>query len=247
MHHICAFTESIAALTNEDIGALTDDVLAISNGHFLPQVDYDLLFAAALGPNMDRMRIVSPTNRQVTLPFIRPINVAALPAADPNVADYREAPFRIHALEELAVEATTNAAGPSRITGLLGLGGQVDPIPRGDVFTFRGTSTTAAVANAWTTLVVTFADILPAGNYVVIGGEVFSTNGIAWRAIYENQLWRPGGVSVNLLASRTHSMFYKGGLGVWGRFRSTRLPIIQVLANAADAVHEVYLDIIRVA
>lgn len=246
MYTVAAFTESLGNVTNDDLTALNDEIIAISNGHLLPQVDYELIFAAGLGPNTDRIRIVSPSNRQITLPFIRPINVAALPANDPNVADFRDNPFRIKGMEELAVEATTNAVGPSRVTVLLGLSQGVDPIPRGDVFSFRGTSTTAAVANTWTTITTTFADILPQGNFVCVGGEVFSTNAIAWRAIFENQVMRPGGLGINALANRTHSMFYKGGLGVLGRFRSTRLPIIQVLANAADAVHEVYLDIVRV-
>jgi hypothetical protein len=244
--HLCAFTESIGNLTNEDIAALNDDVLAISNGHFLPQRDYDVAFAALLGPNMDRGRLVSPTNRQITLPFVRPINVAALPATDPNMADYRDTPFRLAGLEEFALEVSTNAAGPSRITGLVGIMDRLDPVPAGNVFTMRGTSTTAAVANAWTTIVVTWADILPAGVYAIVGMEVQSTNGQAARLILENWPWRPGGVSVNALGNRTHWMFYKGGLGSWGRFRSTRMPIVQVLANAADAAHEIYLDIVRI-
>ncbi len=246
MFHVAAYTASLGNVTNSDTAALTDDILAISNGHFLPQQDMNLAFAFGAGPNTDRIRIVSPTNRQITLPFIRPINVAALPATDPNVGDYRENPFRVRGLEELAIETTTNAIGPSRITVLLGLWDRPEPQPPGDVFTFRGTSTTAAVANTWTTIVTTFADILPAGNYVVTGMEVQSTNAIAARLILENQVWRPGSVSISALGNRTHAMFYKGGLGSWGRFRSTRLPIVQVLANAADAAHEIYLDIIRV-
>lgn len=243
--HVAAFTESIVQLTNEDISALTDDILAIQNGHLFPQMDMDLQFVAVMSPNMDRARLVSPTMRQVTLPFIRPLNVAALPATDPNVADYRDIGIHLRGLEEFALEVTTNAAGPSRVTGVVGLGGPIDPIPVGDVFTFRGTSTTAAVANAWSTLAVTFADILPAGNYAIVGGEHQSTNGQAFRLILEGQYWRPGGISVSALGNRTHWMFYKGGLGVWGRFKSTRLPIVQVLANAADAAHEIYLDIVR--
>lgn len=245
--HCAAYTASLGSVTNSDTAALSDGIMVIQNNHFLPQRNMLLHYAAGSGPNTDRIRISSPTNRQITLPFIRPFNGAALPATDPNVADYRANPFLIEGMEELAVETSTNAVGPSRITVLVGIGDPLEPAPRGNVFTMRGTSTTAAVANAWTQIAVTWADSLPQGDYLCVGASCQSTNQLASRLTFENQYWRPGGQGITALGNRGHYMFDKGGLGVWGRFRSVRMPNVEVLANAADAVHEIYMDLIRVS
>lgn len=245
MHHTVAYTDSVAAVTNDDIPAINDDIIPIVNSHFQFQQNRDLLYAFAAGLGLDRARIVSPKHRQVTLPFIRPHNVGVLPVNDPNVADFRANPFRLAGLEEIAIEASTTGVGPNRIHVLLGVATSRTPASAGDIYTIRGTSTTAAVVNTWTTITTTWADLLGAGDYDVVGLEVFSTNAIAARLIFDDQMERPGGVSIGALGNRTHAMFYKGGLGRWGTFRSTNMPRVQVLANVADASHEVFMDIIR--
>lgn len=248
MFHLCAYSLALGTVANTDVPAVSDDILAISNSHFLPQRDYDLTFAAAMAATLNRARIVSPTNRQITLPFIRPIIAAALPPAVPNVADYTRNPFRIRGLEELAIEATSDIAmGTERCNVLVGLSSGFEPPPRGDVFTLRGTSTTAAVANAWTTLVTTWADILPAGTYACLGLEAIATNQVAARVIFENQVERPGCLGHATVGLKPWLKFQKGELGVWGRFKSTRMPIVQVLNNSTDAVHTVYMDLVRIA
>jgi hypothetical protein len=235
----------IGSTANTDVAALTDDVLTISNNHFLPGRDYDLVYAWAGSPTLDRARIVSPTNRQVTLPFIRPISAAVVPAAEARLMDLHENPFRVRGLEELAIEASAAPSATERFTCVLGLSAGFEPAPRGDIFILRGTSTTAATANVWSSIAVTWADILPAGSYAVVGLEVISTNHIASRLIVSNQRERPGAIGVTTAGNRQYHLFRSGNLGVWGRFRSTEMPIVQVLANAADATHTVYLSIIR--
>lgn len=247
MHHTVAYTGSIAAGTSfVEVAALQDEIITIQNNHFLPQEEYDIQYIFASCTNYNRARFVSPSNRQITTPFIRPANSATLPASNPNIAVYSGSPFRIKGLEELSVELIHDDAAAQRATVLMGWSKNFTPIPMGDIFTLRGTSTTAATANAWSTLTTTWQDQLAAGTYAVIGAEVQSTNAIGFRLIFENQILRPGGVSITSLGNRTAPLFYKGGLGNWGNFKSTRMPIVQVLANAADASHSVYLDIVRI-
>lgn len=246
MFHTSAYFVALAGTANTDVPAVSDGIIAISNGHLLPQSDYDLLYAAILAVTLTRARLVSPTNRQITLPFIRPIIAALLPPTFPPVADYRENPFRIHALEELAIEATDSAAGPNNCTAIVGLQKTYEPVPRGDVFTLRGTSVTAAVANVWTQLAVTWADALPAGQYACVGMTAIATNGLAARCIFENQVERPGSICCVAEANKQEPMFVKGGLGLWGRFMSTRMPGIEVMNNGTDNAHTIYLDIVRI-
>lgn len=243
--HLAAGFVGIANVANTNVPPIADGIMAISNNHWLPQRDYNIVFAHIGAVTLTRARIVSPTNRQITLPFLRPIQALLLPPTNPNVADYRDNPFRVNALEELSVEGTDSAAGPNNCTVLLGLQESYEPTPRGNIFTLRGTSTTAAVANAWTQIAMTWDDALPAGEYSVVGMSAFATNQLGARLTFENQVVRPGSVGVVAEANRNHDMFLKGGLGQWGRFTSTRMPNVEVLNNGTDAVHTVYLDIVR--
>lgn len=246
--HTSAYaTTTLSTTANTDVPAINDDIIAISNNHFLPQRDYDLVAAYTQSATLNRTRIVSPTNRQITLPFLRPINAGSTPATDTNVADYRAVPFRIEGLEELAAEMTSDIAmgNETGITGIF-LQDRRDPVPPGNCFTLRGTSTTASVALTWTTIAVTWQDALPDGDYVCIGCSVVGVTEILFRIIFENQVLRPGGVAEVLVGNRSHEMFRKGGLGAWGRFKSTRMPIIQVFNTAAVASHTVFLDFVRV-
>src|SRR5262249_19290050 len=110
----------------------------------------------------------------------------------------------------------------------------------------RFTSTTAAVANKWTTTVLTFQDSVPPGVYAMLWSECQSTNGQAHRWIIPNQLWRPGLPSATALSNRLPYDLYQGIFGTMGVFRSTALPQLQVLANGADAAHEGYLAVTRI-
>jgi hypothetical protein len=93
---------------------------------------------------------------------------------------------------------------------------------------------------------VTWADALPDGDYMACGLEVVGATEIFARMILENQVMRPGCVCSVLVGNRTHEMFRAGRLGSWGKFRSTRMPIIQVFNTAAVSTHTVFLDLIRI-
>ena len=246
--HLLNYTVDLGTTENTDVPANTsDNIFTISNNHFQPQRNYNLIYAAANSATLNRARIVSPTNRQITLPFIRGIIAAASPGNDPNVADYRANPFTVQGLEELAVEATSDIVmGTERMNAYLALEDNFVPWPAGQLFTMRGTSTTASVANTWTTRTVTWADTLPEGTYLVGGLEVIGATQQAARLILNEQEFRPGSLALTAVSQKSHRLFRKGRLGVWGQFRSTALPQVQVLNTAAVSVHTVYMDIQRI-
>jgi hypothetical protein len=161
--------------------------------------------------------------------------------------DYTEENLVARRLEELQVNVLQTAVGAETVTVVVGLLTQREAAPMGSCYTLRGTSTTAATSGAWSDIVVTWQDVLPQGTYAVIGGEVQSANGLAHRIIFENQYFRPGGLSVTSLGNGADKLFRMGGLGTWGRFSSNAFPNIQVLAGAADAAHEVFLDVVKVS
>jgi len=248
MHHTVAWYKSIADATESDVQPVVDDILVIQNNHFLPQHDYQMLYAAYMAATATRARIITATLRQITTPFIRPIEGTLLPGNQPNVADYRANPFMLQGLEELQVDAVQSSGGAAGVFIVAGLQMRpMTPAPQGDVYTLRGTGTTTQTAQAWSTIAVTWQDTLAAGNYVCVGCEFIGTNAVAGRLIFEDQVWRPGGLGGANGEVGTHDMFRKGGLGIWGRFNANRMPNVQMLSNAADTAQEIYLDLIRVA
>ena len=243
--HLLAYNGAQATTANTDVAPVTDNVVNIVNSHFFPQQDLRLIFAAGMGANITRARISQPSLRLVTLPFIRPLIDAATPASLDRVADFTPNPPRSRGLEELGFEVTSSS-GTADCFGLYGVQDSYEAPPSGDVYTLRGTSSTAAVADTWTTLTMTWADQLPDGVYAVIGASMISANSPAIRLIFSGQTWRPGALCMGATTSIDDDLFRYGRLGVWGRFRQTDMPQPQVLCNTTTNSHEVYLDIVKV-
>lgn len=247
MHHTCAYTISnIAAVADTDVPALQDTIVPIQNGHFLFQENRYLQIGRIGSATVVRSKLSAASLRQVSNPYMTPIEGAVLPANNPNCFDYRPNPLRLSPEEETALLSTCTGAG-ERQYGVFCLSRTptLDPIPAGQIFSFRFTSVTAAVIATWTPLVSTFQDALPGGNFGVVGLAIQSTNMVAARLVLPNQYDRPGCIGQTSLVNRSHPAFLKGGLGLWGRFTSTYLPVVEVLCNVADASFEGYVEIIR--
>lgn len=245
-YHLVAFRSSLVSVALTDLAAVQDSIMTIQNGHFVPQEDRLIPWIYAQGLLADEARIINPTIRQFTRPRILPLNLGDGPITEPRVADYRQNPFRVKGLEELAAEIGTTGAGPSNAVVAVALArGPLTPAPSGDIYTLHGSSVTAVVANAWTQLTVTFDDTLPQGTYTCVGAVVQSATAILSRIIFDDQVDRPGSVGMLTLTARPSKLFLKGGLGAWGRFTSNRFPNVEVFAGAADAAHEVFIDFVR--
>jgi hypothetical protein len=226
---------------------VTDDIVAIRNGRFFPTRNYDLVYSYQGTAQEGRVRLITPSFRQVSTPWLVPLNLGVEPGSDPSVADYRSNPLTLRGLEEVEAEATnTDAVAAADYVVVEGWQLSYEPMPAGDIWTMRGTGTTTVTADNWTTVAITWQDMLPVGRYVVVGGHFVSTTGIAWRIIFEDQTARPGGLCVDSSTEMTHPMFRWGGLGVWGHFDSNRMPLIQAFCDAADTAQTIYLDFVRI-
>jgi hypothetical protein len=247
MYHTAAYTASTNNATDVDLAALSDDILFIQNGHFVAPGPLKVFAAAALGATLLRAKINTPKMRQITPNYIRPIATSTLPPANPNVATWQDSPLQLNQNEEIQIQTTDSTGTTDRVTVVLMLGNVLEQIPQGDIYNLRFTSVTAAVANAWTTIQLVYEIQLPVGIYAVVGGDVISTNGIAYRLIFDQQYWRPGFLMSTANGNRNPYQFMTRDLGLWGRFSTTSLPRCQVLCNAADASFEGYLQIIRLS
>lgn len=245
--HTVAYKGTVAATADTDISAVTDGILAIQNSHFILPTSRQLIWARAGSATITRARLASPTLRQVFNPYIRPLDGALQPSANPNVWLLDQNPLTLPWGEEIQYLATSGiGAGGEPTTLTLGLQSSFTPWPAGRVYPARVSSTTAAAAYAWTALALTWADTIPAGVYAMCLSEHNSTTGIAHRWTFSNQIDRPGLLSYANATARHPNAWNYGNLGVMGTFRSNDLPRLEVFCETTDASHDIYAWLVQV-
>lgn len=246
-YHVAVYQANTNTQTNFDSVPVTDPILAISNAHYLPSFPLMFFGGLFLGANLTAVRLVTPRARQIVPPPMYPITQSLLPPDRPHYFDRRHNPFLLNAVEEVSIQMNIGGTANAYNTAIMFWGTSMDPVPQGDIYSLHGTSTTAAVANAWTQISVTWDQTIPAGTYTVIGTQVQSTNGLAHRLIFrdQNQMLRPGFTSVTSLGNITEPSYYYGGWGKLGTFNTYTYPNVEVLANAADASHDVVMNMIK--
>jgi hypothetical protein len=246
-HHTFAYTGSVNSAAFTDTPALTDQIFQIQNGHFILPKDMRLLYAAYLAVSAIRARIVTPKLRQITTtPLIRSVNRAAVAATGFRLYNYLSNPIVLKGLEETEVDTLNDAGGAEQQCVILSVYDQLIPMPAGDPILYRGTGTTTVTANVWTDVPVTWNDLLPNGNYAIVGLNVFGATCKAARLIVPNQDYRPGCLGLVNEYGQGDESFLGGGFGVWGTFLNTNMPRLQVLCGAADTAQIVHLEIIKI-
>lgn len=252
MHHTVMWNNTAVSNTAEvDLTPVSDPVIPVTAAnHFLPQRDTPIVYMGAASTNLQRARWSTPTIALVTTPFIRPINNALTWGFPQRVQDMAGQPMVIKALEEITMFVTQNGGATQQVVVTAGLMWQSVPAPPGNTWTLRATSSTTAGVNTWTQIALTFQNALPTGQYAVTGLTHFSATGIAARLIIENQVPRPGTMSIQALGNEAYWIFRGFGpedLGTWGVFHNYNMPLCEVFCTAADTSHEVYLDVVRLS
>ncbi len=244
--HTVGYFENIAEDLLLDIQPLPDEIMAIRNNHFYPNTDWSILYVNPFAGDLLRARLVSPTYRQFSPPFITPVGSGALPTPGAFVADWRANPLTMRQFEELELDAEQDSVGAQDVFAVLGMTRNPRPAPAGNVYTMRGTSATTVTADAWTLLTMVWADTLPNGTYSVVGLRTAATTGIASRLIFPDQVERPGTPCVITEGASYLPLFLNGALGEFGRFDANRMPDVQLWSSAADTAATVYLQFVRV-
>lgn len=248
MYHTAAYSASIALTsTNQPVAAINDNVFRVgaSNG-FVLQEDMMLLAAQAGGTGLANPKLTSPKLAQFSPLFIAPFQTAAAWADGMLAAQWPYRAFTFRNQEEVTAFADNGNAGAQQETIVVYFSNGVEQIPAGEELVLRATSSTAAVAFAWTLVNYTLAQALPEGVYVMVASEVVSTNAVAHRWTFWNQFYRPGMPSSTAFANRQFPGVYWFTLGAMGQFSNVTLPNLEVLAGAADASHTVNIRCIKV-
>lgn len=249
MYHLLAFRGTVADVANTEIAGIQDQVVSRnpSTNRFMLPAPMLLWAMTAFSATINRARVNMPSYRLIALPQIRPVMTGLRPTDQHILQLLLDQPMRMQENEELIVEGTSDVgAGGEPMTALLWVGPQLDPVPPGDVYTLRATSTTAAVANTWTQTPMTLEQTLPPGNYALISSEHISATGYAHRWFFPNQTLRPGGCSAITLGARPNHEFNNRLFGKMGEFLNTVLPTPEVLCTAADAAHTFFLQVVKI-
>lgn len=243
-YHTVAFFENIGSTAYDGVTAVQDTILNTVNNRILPGRNYGLSWCYVMGSTINQARLDSPQARSVVLPQFLQIDRAASPSTDPNFNDLRKNPFLIRGLEEFQPQVVNDGVAENDYV-IMGLTESFEPTPSGEIWSMRGTSTTASTANEWSTITTTWDSELPAGSWYLLGGIVQSANAIAYRWVIEGQDLRPGGVATSSLNNRTAELFYNGGQGILGRFQAWNPPRVQILESSASSDIDVLMQFMR--
>lgn len=207
---------------------VTDTIFATSGTGLLLPSDLKLVAAYAGSTSMLRARVNAPSLLRVGFPSIRPVmqnaTISGAASPDPNFMPLIGSPLTLRANEPVGVDAATSAAS-ERAIGLLWFADKIEPVPQGEGFSLRFTTTAAIVTGqegTWVVITPVFDQAFPSGTYAVTGLEFTGPGAVAARIVFPGSLYRPGVLAQpgSLLASpptvgatRTAQSFYDGSFG----------------------------------
>lgn len=248
MIHLACYNGTLTeSVSNQDIPAVTDQSLTISNGHYVLTEPARLAGVYGQSTNLERLRINTPTLRATSLPYMEPIRQGTLPGSLPPMAILGDYALPLSPIDEIAFEASLGGASGTQDT-TVGAWFQfgMRPIPSGAAYTLRATSSFTCTAGSWTAGAFILDQVLPAGRYSVIGMRVVAANAIFGRLIFPAQTYRPGVLVSTNESQNDFSYVRMGKMGELGQFDSIAQPQLEIFANGACTSQTVYIDCIRV-
>lgn len=252
--HTLAYSASLAAGPNLDTAAVADEVVGVRNSHFILTNPMNMIAALPVGALLTRARFGNAALSQLGINHLWPLEVSATIPDLPQLIDYRDEPFALPQNEEITIESSNSAAGPTQSSAIMWWAAPEwnRNFPAYlDRLMVRATATVVAgTETTWTALAnITFERDLLNGVYAVVGCWVVAANALAFRLRFPAQpsvggkQFRPGGLVQDAANLQPHPMF-NGGLGEWGRFHTFELPQVQVLADAAGGTYEMRMALL---
>lgn len=251
MFHLSLFiTEGAGgAFTLQDMTAVPDPAVPlITNGHIVLEANAEIQMAYAFGEvDISAVQISTPSLRPVALPNIRPFDAAVAPSTRPPICNLSIMPIPVLDSEELGMQiSATTGTNLADYYGAVWLSNGIRSRTQGKVYQIGFTATITANVETWTSGVMTLANTLPPGMYMVVGMDVWGTNLDFARLIFPNQQWRPGILAGGTAAFINAPCFRDGKLGDFGSFRSYAPPQLDIYAIGANSAQAGVLDIVKI-
>lgn len=248
MHHTVVYRGTVGATSNNvSIPIIPGSGDTVQNNMFFPSEDMSMIAAYAMGANMSRIRVVTPSLQAVAPYYLNPfVNAAAVPT-NPNFDWELQSPIPLAFAEQIDVQSSNSAGAGETHTAVLFFQRGASRIPAGKKYRTRATGTTTLNAGAWTVVTPTFEATLPNGVYEVIGLIYVGATAVAARLIFPDLPWRPGVLGRVAVGNRDPYQLLENRIGSFGKFRTFALPQVECFAIAADTAQEFYFDLVRVS
>lgn len=249
MFHLAAFYQSVdPSGVLLPINAVNEATLMVSGADLrVPKALPFIIGAAALANDASatRAQVQSPSLRILTNLDVEPLVAALVFGNPPEQSFWPETPIPVVPDESLNFAILSDPAAAAVHYGLVFLSdGPQSPVA-GNVFSVRATAAITLSAGVWVNGPLTFGQTLPAGRYAVVGMRARSTNLVAARLVFAEQMARPGVLAVNAIADQDPYWTRFGRMGVFGEFESTTPPTLDAL-GVTDTAETIILDLVRV-
>lgn len=238
MHHMAAFGsdafDGSAGLAT--LPFIAEPVLRSVSNVLQLQEDWDLQASFIGGAAITQARINSASTRIRGFPQLIPMQAGSVGGSLPAINDMREQPLRLAARENVSVQVTNG--GAVHTLGLLWLtppnwGNNVNVR---NLRWIRFTVSQVCVLFTWSQPgTIILDDTLEAGWYKVYGLATFQATALCSRLIFNNQVLRPGCLSVQTALQQPAKIF-NAGMGEYGQFESITPPQMETIANASATI-----------
>ncbi len=246
-HHLAAYSASVDQAALAAIAAVADPSLTVSvNNIQIPDFAPYLYGAYANGVNLTRAQLQSPSLRRIVNYEIRKIEKAVLPAGYAGFPFSIANPIPLDVGEQMQAFTAEDGAGATRMNVLAFLGdGKTDQISD-PISAVRITGATTLVAYTWTNGAIVFDQVLPVGDYAIVGARFEAAGLIGFRFVFQGSTPRPGGLGVVSETAIEPIGQRLGGWGVWGVFHSTTPPTVDYFSATADTAEVGTLDLVKI-
>lgn len=245
--HLAVYSESKDQAALGPIAAVADPSLTVAGNNIqIPDFASMLMGYFGNGVNLTRLQIQSPSLRRVVNPEVRYLQVTAGLGSLGIPVDLRHNPIQLDVAEQMQAFTSEDGAGATRMNAYVWLGdGKIDTITD-PIYSVRLTAAITTIAFQWVNGAMVFDQILPVGDYAIVGARCEGASILAFRFVFQGSTPRPGGLGVTTVSSMDMLNQRAGGWGVWGIFNSTTPPTIDVLTTAVDASQIITLDLVKV-
>lgn len=248
MLHLSVFAGTVTAgPAFSNIPAPTDGWANVQRNRLILPTDTNLIAAQVIGTSIGRAQIDCENFREVAPVDLFPFQT------DFNRSSNFAIPFYPPAGKKLpkysGISGLSNdplSSGGNRFM-LVWFGDTPKPMNNPDVWTIFTQFTGVNPNLGWAVAELNLVNNIPTGTYQLVGAVVFNATIVAGRFRFRNQTMMMGSPCTTSPEFAHDNAFRRGGLGVWGTFKSTESMYFEYIGpNFSPSVISLFLDLIKI-
>jgi len=195
--------------------------------------------------NLIGSQVQSPSLRTIANIDVEPVVDSILFGDPPEAMMHPMNPIPVTGDEAVNFAINSDDGGNRSHYGFIWFADGAQATVNGEIYSITATANATLVHGVWVNSNLTFNQVLPVGNYQVVGMRARGTNLVAARLVFVGGTWRPGVPAVNSIADLDAKHFRYGRMGVLGEFHTNTPPTLDCI-GATDTAQTITLDVIRV-